>query len=200
MECMHEESSQRASMLFSAAVPSSRCAVLQMHDPSSLRRTPARRPWALRVQAARPSVAHITTLKSGVPGSPLLALNPDAMRPGSGSGFIWDDRHIVTNFHVIQGASHVKATLSNQSTYPANVVGTDENNDIAVLKLETSPLDVCPIQVGTSHDLMVGQRVFAIGNPFGLDQTLTGAVYSRSSCASNTELILRALGRHLLLT
>jgi S1-C subfamily serine protease len=108
-----------------------------------------------------------------------LQLNPEVIRPGTGSGFLWDAQHVVTNYHVVQSAHRVKVTLSNQLTYDASVVGTDASNDLAVLKLSSAPLDVRPISVGTSHDLMVGQRVFAIGNPFGLDQTLTGA-----SCAN----------------
>lgn len=77
-----------------------------------------------------------------------------------------------------QGASKVQATLSNQQTYMATVVGDDRSNDVAVLKLASVPADVRPIAVGTSHDLLVGQRVFAIGNPFGLDQTLTAGIVS----------------------
>jgi S1-C subfamily serine protease len=124
------------------------------------------------MQEARPSVAHIATF---VRPPAFMQLNPDVIRPGTGSGFLWDSQHVVTNFHVVQAAHQVKVTLSNQHTYDASVRGTDPSNDLAVLRLASAPLDVRPISVGTSHDLMVGQRVFAIGNPFGLDQTLTGA-------------------------
>ena len=134
------------------------------------------------LQDARPSVAHITTLSRPPASGAFLQLEPDAVRPGSGSGFLWDERHVVTNYHVIQSAHHLKVTLSNQRTYQGDVVGSDPNNDVAVLRLASPPLDVTPITVGTSHDLMVGQRVFAIGNPFGLDQTLTGTVRLRASC------------------
>lgn len=133
---------------------------------------------SVRLQKARMSVAHITTLNQARQG--LLQLDPGAIQPGTGSGFLWDTSgHIVTNFHVVQNASRVKVTLSDQRTHDAALVGVDPNNDVAVLKL---PSDAAatgggnePISVGTSHDLMVGQKVFAIGNPFGLDQTLTGA-------------------------
>lgn len=123
------------------------------------------------------SVAHITTLNQARPG--LLQLDPGAIQPGTGSGFLWDTSgHIVTNFHVVQNASRVKVTLSDQRTHDAALVGVDPNNDVAVLKLPSEAAAVGggnePISVGTSHDLMVGQKVFAIGNPFGLDQTLTG--------------------------
>ena len=128
------------------------------------------------VQEARSSVAHITT-RTRAPAGHLL-LDPGSITPGTGSGFVWDSSgHIVTNFHVIQNATEVKVTLSDQYTGIAEVVGTDPNNDVAVLKLPGSSVGTTntPLAVGTSHDLMVGQRVFAIGNPFGLDQTLTGA-------------------------
>ena len=128
------------------------------------------------VQEARPSVVHITTLvrTQGQGSSPFLPLDPRNVRPGSGSGFVWDGKHIVTNFHVIQNAAQVKATLSDQRTVDTRVVGSDPSNDLAVLRVDVDLGDVRPIAVGTSHDLMVGQKVFAIGNPFGLDQTLTG--------------------------
>lgn len=125
---------------------------------------------------ARPSVAHITSLnKASDPRS--MMLNPNNMRPGTGSGFIWDTRgHVVTNFHVIMDAAAVKVTLSNQSTHDAAVVGADPANDVAVLRLQSPATALVPISVGTSHDLLVGQKVFAIGNPFGLDQTLTAGI------------------------
>ena len=115
------------------------------------------------MQEARLSVAHIQTITRQSAGHPFLQMTPDAVRPGSGSGFIWDSHHVVTNFHVVEKAHEVKATLSNQQTYPATVIGSDPNNDVAVLRLQTTPQDVKPISIGTSHDLMVGQRVFAIG-------------------------------------
>eukprot|EP00892_Ulva_mutabilis_P010674 jgi/Ulvmu1/797/UM010_0171.1 len=132
-------------------------------------------------QKARTSVAHIKTLTQ--PRSSFLQLDPGAIQPGTGSGFLWDTSgHVVTNFHVVQSAARVKVTLSDQRTHDATLVGVDPNNDVAVLKL---PADAAaadggnePISVGTSHDLMVGQKVFAIGNPFGLDQTLTAGIVS----------------------
>lgn len=135
------------------------------------------------MQKARTSVAHITTITRSPQGG-LLQLDPGAIRPGTGSGFVWDTSgHIVTNFHVIQNATEVKVTLSDQYTGNAEIVGVDPNNDVAVLKLPEASINAnSPIAVGTSHDLLVGQKVFAIGNPFGLDQTLTGATLSASSC------------------
>lgn len=125
------------------------------------------------LQAARPSVTHIMSQRAGF-SSP-LQMDPERMPAGTGSGLVWDTHgHIVTNFHVIQDSTALKVTLSNQRSYDAVPVGVDPNNDIAVLKINVS--DPTPaLRIGTSHDLMVGQKVFAIGNPFGLDQTLTGA-------------------------
>ncbi len=97
---------------------------------------------------------------------------------GSGSGFIWDEQgHIVTNYHVIQGASKATVTLSNQKTYEASLVGVEPNKDLAVLKISVEN-ELIPIPIGTSDNLQVGQFVYAIGNPFGLDQTLTTGVIS----------------------
>ena len=98
---------------------------------------------------------------------------------GSGSAFVWDyDGHIVTNFHVIENASKAVVTLADQSSYEAELVGFEKRKDIAVLKIDAPVSDLRPIPVGTSSDLKVGQSVFAIGNPFGLDQSLTTGVIS----------------------
>ena len=98
---------------------------------------------------------------------------------GTGSGFIWDKAgHIVTNYHVIRGASGAQVTLWDHTSYRATVVGTAPNNDLAVLKIDADASKLRPILVGTSHDLQVGQQVFAIGDPFGLDQTLTTGIVS----------------------
>lgn len=124
---------------------------------------------------ASPAVVHITTQHGG------LTLNPQAIRQGTGSGFIWDDQgHIVTNFHVIQNARTATVTLADGAgNYPARLVGYDPDHDLAVLQLVNFDRgDLLPIPVGTSSDLEVGQKVFAIGNPFGLDQTLTTGVIS----------------------
>jgi len=98
---------------------------------------------------------------------------------GAGSGFIWDaDGHVVTNFHVVANSSNVRVTLDDQSTYPARVVGVAPDKDLAVLHVSAPKEKLRPILVGTSRDLQVGQRVFAIGNPFGLDRTLTTGIVS----------------------
>jgi S1-C subfamily serine protease len=98
---------------------------------------------------------------------------------GQGSGFVWDEQgHIVTNFHVVQGANRFQVTLSDQSTWDAHPVGAAPDKDLAVLKIDAPAGKLIPLLVGTSADLQVGQKVFAIGNPFGLDQTLTTGVIS----------------------
>ena len=98
---------------------------------------------------------------------------------GSGSGFLWDDQgHVVTNFHVIQGASQATVTLADSREYPARLVGASPAHDLAVLKIETDLRRATPVELGTSDNLQVGQHVFAIGNPFGLDWTLTTGVIS----------------------
>jgi len=98
---------------------------------------------------------------------------------GTGSGFVIDrEGHIVTNAHVVRGAQDVVVTLPDQTMVPAEVVGTDSYNDLAVLKIDVPPDVLQPVELGSSADLRVGQRVIAIGNPFGLERTLTTGVIS----------------------
>jgi S1-C subfamily serine protease len=98
---------------------------------------------------------------------------------GSGSGFIWNKQgHIVTNFHVIYGANAVKVTLADRSEHQAKLVGADPDHDLAVLQIQVSEGMLEPLAVGSSQDLRVGQKVLAIGNPFGLDHSLTTGVVS----------------------
>lgn len=98
---------------------------------------------------------------------------------GSGSGFLWDNRgHVVTNFHVIQGASRATVALADSREYPARLVGASPAHDLAVLKIDTDFKRPTPVPLGSSNNLRVGQHVYAIGNPFGLDWTLTTGVIS----------------------
>lgn len=98
---------------------------------------------------------------------------------GTGSGFIWDDAgHIVTNAHVVQGASRIRVQLDDSEPLPARLVGIAPSYDLAVIRLVNKPASLRPIPVGTSGDLLVGQSVFAIGNPFGLSKTLTAGIVS----------------------
>ena len=149
-----------------------------------------------------PSVVYITNLAQR---RDVFTLNIQEAPQGAGSGIVWDSRgHVVTNYHVINGASKVNVTFQDQQVYPATVVGFDEDKDIAVLRIDfgnpvapgaipvtnqqngprktaNEPITEAtarPLPIGTSSDLMVGQRVYAIGNPFGLDHTLTTGVIS----------------------
>jgi S1-C subfamily serine protease len=98
---------------------------------------------------------------------------------GTGSGFIIDkEGHIVTNYHVIEGAESIWVTLADETTVPARVVGVDPLNDLAVIKIDVQPERLVPVELGSSSGLKVGQRAIAIGNPFGLDRTLTVGVIS----------------------
>uniref|UniRef100_A0A0C9SAV7 TSA: Wollemia nobilis Ref_Wollemi_Transcript_1741_1702 transcribed RNA sequence n=1 Tax=Wollemia nobilis TaxID=56998 RepID=A0A0C9SAV7_9CONI len=127
-------------------------------------------------QENTPSVVYITNLAVRQDAFTLDVLE---VPQGSGSGFVWDQNgHIVTNYHVIRGASDLRVTLGDQSTYEAKVVGYDQDKDVAVLRIDAPKDKLRPIPVGISADLLVGQKVFAIGNPFGLDHTLTTGVIS----------------------
>jgi S1-C subfamily serine protease len=98
---------------------------------------------------------------------------------GSGSGFVWDaDGHIVTNFHVVDGAQSLSVTFHDQQQFEAKVVGLEPRKDIAVLKVDVPAKLLVPIRVAKSTQLEVGQKAIAIGNPFGLDHTLTTGVVS----------------------
>jgi S1-C subfamily serine protease len=98
---------------------------------------------------------------------------------GSGSGSILDkEGHILTNFHVIEGAQQVQVTLANGSSYAAGLVGQDPSNDIAVLRIEAPPEELTPVTLGDSSRLRVGQKIYALGNPFGLERTLTVGIIS----------------------
>ncbi|KAL5725147.1 Protease Do-like 1 [Ranunculus cassubicifolius] len=123
-----------------------------------------------------PSVVYITNLAVRQDAFTLDVLE---VPQGSGSGFVWDrDGHIVTNYHVIRNASDLRVTLADQSTYEATVVGYDQDKDVAVLHVDAPKDKLRPLPVGISADLLVGQKVYAIGNPFGLDHTLTTGVIS----------------------
>jgi len=125
---------------------------------------------------ASPAVVYITSTELG---RSFFGVDVFEIPRGVGSGFIYDrEGHIVTNFHVIQDGTRWTVTLADESQWPARVVGFEPDKDIAVLKIEAPKERLKPITVGTSHDLQVGQKVLAIGNPFGFDQTLTVGVVS----------------------
>ena len=109
----------------------------------------------------------------------LFSLNVFEIPQGAGSGFVWDENgHVVTNFHVIYGANKIEVILNNGSHYKAKVVGVAPDYDLAVLRVSALKDKILPLSIGLSKDLKVGQKVMAIGNPFGLDQSLTTGIVS----------------------
>jgi 2-alkenal reductase len=125
-------------------------------------------------EQAAPSVAYITTQ--------VVQTNiwmEQRVSEGAGSGFVWDSQgHVVSNHHVIEGASRVFVQLDAGQPIEAVVVGRAPEYDLAVLRLARVPQGLRPIPVGSSRDLKIGQSVFAIGNPFGLSRTLTQGIVS----------------------
>ncbi len=123
-----------------------------------------------------PSVVHITTLATE---RDFFNRSVQQVPRGTGTGFVWDNAgHIVTNFHVIQEGSGARVTLADQTSWPATLVGAFADRDLAVLKINAPAAKLPAIPIGLSRDLQVGQKVYAIGNPFGLDQTLTVGIVS----------------------
>jgi len=123
-----------------------------------------------------PSVTSITNkkLQRGI-----FSFNVMEIPQGAGSGFLWDDKgHIVTNYHVIYEAEKIEVKLQNGKSYDAKIVGADPDHDLAVLQINAMSPNIPPVMIGSSNDLRVGQKVLAIGNPFGYDSTLTTGIIS----------------------
>lgn len=136
-------------------------------------------------EKSRDSVVFISTRATVMD---LYTRNVFTVPRGTGSGFIWDDAgHVITNFHVIQGASEATVRLADGRSFRAALVGASPPHDIAVLRIGVGFKRPPPVPIGTSHDLKVGQKVFAIGNPFGLDWTLTTGIVSALDRALPTE-------------
>ncbi len=134
---------------------------------------------------ASPSVVFITSLADRVN---YWTRDITRIPRGTGSGFLWDEQgHIVTNYHVIQDASAVHIRLNDQRSYRAVFVGASPDHDIAVLRMPIVSDMPTALPIGTSHDLLVGQAMYAIGNPFGLDYTLTTGVVSALNRSLDTE-------------
>ncbi|MGC1272397.1 MAG: trypsin-like peptidase domain-containing protein, partial [Planctomycetaceae bacterium] len=120
-------------------------------------------------------VVNITS--KGLPGERFLFMEVPA--DGSGSGSIIDKQgHVLTNYHVVENAQQVEVALYDGSTFEAKFVGADPVNDLAVIKIDAPPEKLFPIETGDSSLLKVGMRVFAIGNPFGLERTMTVGIVS----------------------
>jgi len=123
-----------------------------------------------------PSVVYITSIEVR---RSIFSLNVYEIPQGTGSGFVWDrEGRIVTNYHVVGDASRVEVTLGDNSIYKGIMVGAAPDKDIAVLQISAPAETLKPIPLGDSGDLQVGQKVFAIGNPFGLDHTITSGIVS----------------------
>src|SRR3954454_6090853 len=142
----------------------------------------------IRVYAAvNRSVVNITTASE--PGGFL----GEESSGGTGSGFVIDKQgHILTNYHVIEGAQSVQVTLFDGSTHDAEVIGEDASNDVAVVQLRGGADRLVPVALGDSSKLLVGQKILALGNPFGLERTLTTGIISsldRSLRAKNGRMI-----------
>jgi len=127
-------------------------------------------------QSASPAVVYITSVEVR---RDIFSLNVFEIPAGTGSGFVWDrEGRVVTNFHVIEDASRIEVTLADGTNWKASLVGVAPEKDLAVVRIEAPPEKLSPIPLGDSRNLLVGQKVFAIGNPFGLDQTMTSGIVS----------------------
>jgi 2-alkenal reductase len=132
-------------------------------------------------RAASPSVVYVYA--RAAPSSSLFS-EPQEGVVQSGSGIVWDAAgHVITNYHVINGTSQIGARLTSGESVAARIVGIAPNYDLAVLQMERARSPLRPIAVGRSADLQVGQAAFAIGNPYGLEQTLTSGIVSASKAA-----------------
>jgi S1-C subfamily serine protease len=157
-------------------------AVLLLGPPSALRLDAQ----SARLEDERNTIEVVKSLKNSVVFITNIQLVSDfffsteeAVPRGSGSGFVWDDRgHIVTNFHVIEDGDIFKVALPDQRELRARLVGKEPNKDIAVLRLEGDRAGLFPVRLGASTGLEVGQKVIAIGNPFGFDHTVTTGIVS----------------------
>ncbi len=127
-------------------------------------------------RAAGPSVVYVT---NNALRRDFFSMNVTEVEQGTGSGFLWDEHgHVVTNFHVLEGGQTFSVTLPSGETREARVVGAEPRKDLAVLHFDTTGLELAPLPIGRSDALIVGQKVLAIGNPFGLDRTLTTGIIS----------------------
>ena len=126
-------------------------------------------------EVANPSIVNITTSMAQYDHFFMLQTPGE----GSGSGSVLDNKgHILTNYHVVENAEEINVTLANDNNFAAQLIGFDQETDIAVLKITAPAEQLYPINLGTSDELRVGQRVYALGNPFGLDGTLTTGIIS----------------------
>ena len=160
------------------------------NPPDAAEYTPEERVNIWVYEQVNRAVVNITT--KGFQGERLLIF--EVPSEGEGSGVVIDRQgHILTNFHVVDGARQIQVTLFDGNTYDARLVGQDPATDVAVLKIDAPPATLFPAVFGNSTQLKVGQRVFAIGNPFGLERTLTTGIIA----SLNRSLPSRRSGRSL---
>ncbi len=146
------------------------------HNQEGYRYTNEERATIELFEKAKTSVAFITTSNLQ---RDYWTRDLQEIKSGTGSAFVWDkEGHIVTNYHVIKGADRATVTMSDQTTYQASLVGIAPDKDLAVLKIDAPRNELYPLPKGMSDNLKVGQSTYAIGNPFGLDQTLTTGIIS----------------------
>lgn len=146
-------------------------------DPSRLTELTLREQNRIRIfeEASRSVVfISVSALQKNI-----FSLDVTEIPRGNGTGVVWDEQgHIVTNYHVVQGANRAVVKLHSGKSYTAKLVGIHPQKDLAILKIDALESELHPIRTGNSSDLLVGQTVMAIGNPFGLDQTLTNGIVS----------------------
>ena len=141
-------------------------------------------------EQSNPSVVNISTRSVQIDNFWMM----QRLAEGSGSGAVIDSQgHIITNYHVVEGADHIEVTMASNETFPATLVGKDREQDVAILKLEASPEKLIPITMGRSDNLRVGQRVYVLGSPFGWGGTLTTGIIS----SLNRDLPSRVPGRDM---
>ena len=159
----------------SAFPPTTRGGTVDRADSSQSPLTPDELTNIKVYESCNRSVVNITTRTV----RPDVFFMLDAPAEGAGSGSVLDKRgHILTNYHVVEGARQIVVALHDNTSYEAQLVGRDELNDIAVLRIEAPPVSLYPVKPGDSSGLRVGQKVLAIGNPFGLERTMTVGIIS----------------------
>ena len=167
-----EASFTNAPPLTSAATPSSRSAPAAHAELNPAERTNIA--VYRRVSPSVVSVANKALVRAG-----FFSFHVYEVPQGAGSGFVWDRQgHIISNYHVIHEADAITVSFSDGKSYDARVVGVAPDDDLAVLKIDAPPAHLLPVVPGVSRDLLVGQTVLAIGNPFGLDTSLSVGVIS----------------------
>ncbi len=193
-------STQTTSSISPAALQSAASTTTTLQIPSSL--TALQSSFESIFQQVSPSVVLInvidgstsTTSSSSNNGNNSPFINPFGNQPstpsaGLGSGFVWNSKgDIVTNNHVVSGATQITVTFKDGTTVPATVVGTDLNSDLAVIHVNVAASELHPVTLGDSTQLQVGQMVIAIGNPFGLDWSMSQGIVSGLSRSLPTNL------------